>query len=258
MRSNGQRNKNDNFFFLAMAATLGAPAPDGTTEAEIVSVAEPTDFLTLIRAPNGRYLSADADGALTLSRWSTDGTAWREAIAPSASTFTHEVTGLKLTGSLASAVCEDAGEIRVEGANGRPFQLRQADGSAPLDETGKTDGWAASFTAQQGPAHLPSTYVAQMRETGWTCLPALVHPEALAVLRELRDVGNPFLQSSVLARVSVDPTVMYVLRQYLRSSAVQAGHIPSILTARPVGDEHYPGPQGWHSDYPCEQPNPFF
>ena len=67
---------------------------------------------------------------------------------------------------------------------------------------------------------------------------------------ELRDVTNPFLKSSVMARLAVDPTVMFVLRQYLRSSAVQAGHIPSILTARPVDDAIYPGPQGWHSDYP--------
>ena len=70
-----------------------------------------------------------------------------------------------------------------------------------------------------------------MRDRGWTCLPALVHPEALEELRELRDedmvapeerrrrmadskihggIKQPFLRSSALARLAVDPTVMYV------------------------------------------------
>jgi hypothetical protein len=258
-----------------MSATAGAPTRDGETGATIVSVSQPDGHFTLLRAPSGRYLAAadaDDDGTLSLatSRWSTDATAFRETTSPGGgtSTFTHALTGLVLTGSLAG---EDAGESPVEGFNGRPFRLQQADGGADLDENGGTEGQAASFVAQQGPADLPSAYVSEMRETGWTCLPALVHPEALAVLRALRDDDivtpeqrrqrmlaatdgsagadethkQPFLRSSVLARVAVDPTVMYVLRQYLRSNAVQAAHIPSILTALPVDNEKYPGPQGW-------------
>lgn len=193
------------------------------------------------------------------------------------------------------------------GAHSRSVQLCTGEGidfeKLYTDEVGGTE--TANFVAQQGPAHLPSVHVDQMRDNGWTCLPALVHPEDLAELRELRDADmvtpqqrrkrmtdskngggmkQPFLRSSVLARLAVDPTVMYVLRQvrccciciifkqrshkdiayiahnalyryrwslqYLRSNAVQAGHIPSILTALPVDHEEYPGPQGWHSDFP--------
>ena len=54
-------------------------------------------------------------------------------------------------------------------------------------------------------------------------------------------------RSSAIAKLATDPTVMWVLRQYLRTPAVSCGHVPSILTAYPLDDERYPGPQGWHS-----------
>lgn len=166
---------------------------------------------------------------LRLSRWSNDDTAFHESsdAGHGSSTFTHVVTGLTLSASQSrSAVSEN-------GIHGRVFQLCTCEGAA-LDEFGTTEGSAASFMAEQGPGQLPSTYVKEMRDNGWTCLPALVHPEDLAVLRELRDADmvtpqerhkrmadskvrggekQPFLRSSVLARMAVEPTVMYVLRQ---------------------------------------------
>ena len=94
-------------------------------------------------------------------------------------------------------------------------------------------------------------------------MPALVPPEILKKLqvlaeesvtpeqrRERMDRGStqqPFLRSSAIAKLATDPTVMWVLRQYLRTPAVSCGHVPSILTAYPLDDERYPGPQGWHS-----------
>ena len=69
------------------------------------------------------------------------------------------------------------------------------------------------------------------------CMPAICPPEILKKLQELAEESvtpeqrrermdrgsqqQPFLRSSAIAKLATDPTVMWVLRQYLRTPAVR-------------------------------------
>jgi hypothetical protein len=215
----------------------------GESRAEVIEIPAPATHFSLLRAPDGRLLAADAaTHALSLTKWATDAALWMRHPAAGAaqSGFRHHQTGLVLDGDHAAS------------AGARPRTVRAAVGGA-----------ATQLVEQHGPSEPPSASLAAMRATGWVCLPALVAPDVLRELEGLaaeeaegppsaagRRQQPPFLRSAALARVAVDPTVMWILREYLGTANVQTAHIPSILTAFPLTDERWTGPQGWHSDFP--------
>ena len=218
---------------VAMAADH-APLLDGESGVVPISVATPEKHYALLRAPSGRYLASGGDdGGLRLAHWAEDAALWSEAISTSSSVFTNLVSGATVSGSLDAGVCEDAGS---EPDHGRAFQLR-SDGAVLGDDGTADGGWGAVFLAQHGPAHAPSEYLRQIREEGWVCMPAICPPEILKKLQELAEESvtpeqrrermdrgsqqQPFLRSSAIAKLATDPTVMWVLRQYLRTPAVR-------------------------------------
>mmetsp|Transcript_40503 Transcript_40503/g.126059 ORF Transcript_40503/g.126059 Transcript_40503/m.126059 type:complete len:442 (-) Transcript_40503:61-1386(-) len=248
------------------------PSMHEVSEEQVVSVPAPDGHFTVLRAPSGEFLSArpaaEAHGQVSffLSRWVADDALWsEEAASPSSSRFVHfskegrrevvlEGTALPAQGGEGSGGA--SGSAGVAGDHGRPLRLHLSSGGSPraLDERGlpAAAGAAAVFLAQRGPAHPPSEYLDHMRKHGWVCLPALLPPEMVGALRHVAQQGGaePFLESPVLAKAGLEPTVMWVLRQYLRTKSIQWGHVPNVLTAYPIGDRRYPGPQGWHSDFP--------
>ena len=141
----------------------------------------------------------------------------------------------------------------------------------------------AVFTALTAPTRLPSDYVKEMNETGFSILDGIMQPDDIAELRahaqEIKQGGgNQFrgagggnaparkepeegrwgldnnvalATSPIIGKCSFHPVALWVIQQYLGVPELCQSHIPSYTILKPAKKllgERPPG--GWHADYP--------
>jgi hypothetical protein len=189
---------------------------------------------------------------------------------------------------LSSATCElvlhgieVAPTREAYGEVGRTMQLSL--GGVAIDSDGAATGETSSFTALSGPTKLPSTYVQEMRETGWAILDGIMQPDDITEIKAFAeaaktggansyrgagggappqrkepeegrwglDNNNLIANCPILAKCSFHPVAMHVIQEYLGVPEIIQSHIPSYTILKPaikMRGERPPG--GWHSDYP--------
>ena len=137
----------------------------------------------------------------------------------------------------------------------------QADNKIHLqsDSTDSETLSSQSFTVVHGPEKLPSTYLTELRQNGWTCLTQILDDETLKGLEKVactdRYEGNTpdrsqlaLCQHRAVARTVAEPVSLWVIRQYLQTDIVRLSHTPGFAVLRQ--DDGKRNVQGWHSDFP--------
>ena len=120
-----------------------------------------------------------------------------------------------------------------------------------------------------GPARSPSTYLAELRQQGFTVLENIIAPDAIERLKS--DIAQIRTQhhsaetdcdghfwimdglswSPELASAASHPVALWVLQQYMGTNHIHYCHQPIITTLKPARALLNTFPEGgWHSDYP--------
>ena len=136
-----------------------------------------------------------------------------------------------------------------------------AAGSVALNAPTTVDGDGTSGTPcvpRHGPAELPSSYLATMREQGWVALPSVLSPETVDALERVGCTGpwsdqqqtsrHSLNQDPAVARATIEPVSLWVTRQYMGTDDIRFGHPPTVSAMTPDDGER--SVQGWHSDFP--------
>ncbi len=205
----------------------------------VVRVERPVKHYSLLCAANGDNLGVGDGKRLGTFEYVDDKAVWESQSGGEA--YRHVTTGLTLTAeSLASGVC-----LRHEGK--------------ALASDGTTAEQGAPFTVQHGPADLPSEYLRHLKENGWVCLPCILSAEIVDGLQRVSSSGAysdrpydprkvPLTEDSAVAKTTVEPVSVWLIRQYLQTDQIRLGHSPSLAVLRP--DDGKRDVLAWHSDFP--------
>lgn len=201
-----------------------------------VRFAEPATRHAMALAADGRFLSTDESGALSVTDEVADAAIWRQedgrlehAVHPVALTVTHTEHGR--------------------------CRLSPTDGSIPVADASTT----ASYAIVPGPELLPSEYLAHLKTNGWVCLAAILDSEIVDALQRIACTDRhahrspdrsrrQICQGSALAKTAVEPVSVWLARQYMQTDDIRLAHSPGIGVMTP--DDGARTVQGWHSDYP--------
>ena len=246
-------------------------------------------FVYLRNDVTGQHLGA-GDGQLSLAEHCGDAEMWtmvhrdtsaigsRDSVAWEY-TLMSPVSDVVLTGTAAAPIRPSYGEA------GTTLQLA-LDG-APVDADGGSSGDEAGiYTALTGPTRLPSTYVQEMRDTGYAILDGILQPDDIAELRrtmedmkagrnpdtdvssrqDTRSIGqgggkaepdegrwsldnNELLSTCpAFAKGSFHPVAMWCIQQYLGVPEIMQSHIPIFTILKPAKKLLGERPAGgWHS-----------
>ena len=204
----------------------------------IVRVEPPNHHFALLRNPDGDYLGSVDGDRLELYDYVDDKAVWNR-LEPGS--FCHPASGTVLH----SETCRDG------------FLLTHKGAKVGADATA-SEG-AVTYTAQRGPARMPTDYLATFKENGWVCLASILSPEIVDELERVSCCGRwsdeqydretPFLnQTAAVARASVEPVSLWLVRQYLSTEEIRLAHSPGLAILTPDDGER--DVQGWHSDFP--------
>jgi hypothetical protein len=210
-------------------------APSTVSDARVVKVAKPERHYRLLQAPGGEYLGTTDGETLGVFADADDAVMWVRGATRD--DFRHAVTGMALTGF----VDNDA------------YKLRD-----PSGDVVRVAGDEA-FTVHHGPAELPSASLEHFRANGWVCLPCVLGKEAVDGLqkascsgawsdRELDRRALPLTQDVAVARASVEPVSLWLIRQYLQTDHIRLGHSPSFAVLDK--DDGKADVLAWHADFP--------
>ena len=237
----------------------------------MMKVEPPSRFFWLACAEEtGEYLRderpEDSDELLSTGDRGDDAACWE--LVEDGGCLLQPVSGLVLT----VCPCSRPGGSRP-GERGRCVTLIGPDGSALGSDgaaqagQGGKGGQGAVFTLVRGPAALPSASLGELREHGWTTLPALHPPGSVAHMKRAFDEMQtaPDFASGAGDRVSLDgiinhtpcavhatvhPTVLWLVEEYL-GFAVHLATSPICAIAKPQQPDEggvWSGEKGgWHS-----------
>ena len=205
----------------------------------VLKVPIPDRHYLILVAPDGNYLGVDQDGFTTTYPHANDRIMWDECGAGS---FRHVLADTEIVKKSADG---DACQLSLEGTL--------------LDGLGKPTGESARYNVAQGPEKLPSEYLQFFRENGWVCLTSILSQDLVEALEKVACTdrfshlqfdrsGNPFIQSSAIARTAAEPVSLWLIRQYMQTDDIRVAHTPGLaILERDDGKRIV---QGWHSDYP--------
>jgi len=125
------------------------------------------------------------------------------------------------------------------------------------------------FVLESGPAKLPSYYLEELRQQGYTIMEGMLDPVALQRLKAGADekrardhaeepptdgffwMTDGLLWSPEVCRAITNPIALWVIQQYLSTDDIHLCHQPVITTVKPADELLGTFPElGWHSDYP--------
>ena len=139
-------------------------------------------------------------------------------------------------------------------------------GDVNLDERATLEIDGARLSTQPGPERMPSEYLAELKDRGFTILDNLMTHQEVGrlkgeVARRISDneqktdgrlgVGDGVTWSADVARVVTHPVALWLMQTYLGTKAIHYCHPPSVTCMRPAKEllGKFP-PLGWHTDYP--------
>ncbi|MFP6822650.1 MAG: phytanoyl-CoA dioxygenase family protein [Pseudomonadales bacterium] len=204
----------------------------------IVRVEPPNHHFTLLRNRDGDYLGSDDGEGLQLYDYVDDKAVWNQ-LKPD--TFSHPASNI---------------ELHIDSdSDGYLLSHKGAEVSADT----KSSDEAATYTAHRGPALMPSDYLATFKENGWVCLASILSSDIVDELERVSCCGRwsdreydretPLLnQTAAVARASVEPVSLWLIRQYLSTEEIRLAHSPGLAVLTPDDGER--DVQGWHSDFP--------
>ena len=204
----------------------------------IVRIEPPEQHFTLLRNEDGDYLGSEDGDRLQLYNYVDDKAVWNRSASD---TFRHPATGTHLD--------IDRNE------NGHLLSHK----GAKIGVDGNPSEELATYTAHHGPALMPSDYLATFKENGWVCLASVLSPNIVDELERVSCCGRwsdrvydretPLLnQTNAVARASVEPVSLWLIRQYLSTEEIRLAHSPGLAVLTP--DDGKRDVQGWHSDFP--------
>ena len=136
-----------------------------------------------------------------------------------------------------------------------------------LEHGGPVDG--TPFLLLEGPRQTPSWHLQDLRENGFTIVPHVMNDHAIkrlkAEISEVRSqrhadesshdgyfwIVDSLIWSAEVARAASHPVALWIMRQYMRTEAIQFCHQPVITTVKPADALRGTFPdRGWHTDYP--------
>lgn len=232
-------------------------------------------FVYLRNDTTGQHLGAADASTLSIREHVGDAEMWKLAEGPNGPQLSSATCELELSGVEVAPTRDAYGEV------GRTMQL-SLNGMA-VDNEGAASGDTGVFTALSGPSKLPSTYVQEMRETGWSILDGIMQPDDIVEIkafaeaakaggantyrgagggapaqRKEPDEGRWGLDNNhllancpILAKCSFHPVAMHVIQEYLGVPEIIQSHIPSYTILKPAIKMRGERPAGgWHSDYP--------
>ena len=210
--------------------------PNDVFAERTVCFAQPASHYAMAVAPDGRFLAADASGAVSLADEVSDDAMWRHNGA-----------------RLAHAVHPVALHV-TETATDRSL-LAPADTASLSDDRLRE----TPFAIAHGPERLPSEYLSHLQMHGWVCLAAILPPAITDALQRIACTDGhaartpdrarrQICQGSALAKTAVEPVSVWLARRYMQTDDVRLAHAPGIGVMTP--DDGKRTVQGWHSDYP--------
>lgn len=205
----------------------------------VTVVEEPERFYRLVLNRHGEFLGSTGSDGVGIYDYVDDKCIWRQQD----DTFSHPDTG---------------DELHIENdGTGDGFKIRNANEFLGGDGNPSISG--DEFVSQRGPAHRPSTYLAQLDAEGWVCLPSILPPDVVAGLEQVACTGkwandkidwavSPLAKHPAVAMASAEPVSLWLTRQYMGVSNIKFGHAPSLaVLGKDDGERDV---QGWHSDFP--------
>lgn len=204
---------------------------------QVVRVERPARHYCYLTAPDGNWLATRDGSALHTQGYVDDQAIWRV----SGSGFRHAVSDVELTAS--STAIETSCQLTRAGT------AVGADGAL---------GVAATFTVGHGPEKLPSEYLRSLREDGYVSMACILSPSMVDALRRVGRVEEyaetspdpraQLAQDAAIARATIEPVTLWLLREMLQTRDVRLGHPPSVNALPP--DDGKRDVQGWHTDFP--------
>ena len=232
----------------------------------MMKVEPPGRFFWLACAEEtGEYLRderpEDSDELLSTGDRGDDAACWE--LEEDGRRLVQPVSGLVLTVRPCSS--SRPGSSRP-GERGRCVTLLGPDGSALGSDGAGQDEEGSAFTLVRGPAALPSASLGELRERGWTTLPALHPPDSVAHMKrafdemqtapEVASGGDRVSLDDIInhtpcaVHATVHPTVLWLVEEYL-GFAVHLATSPICAIAKPQQpgeDGTWSGEKGgWHS-----------
>ena len=244
-------------------------------------------YVYLRSEATGQHLGAADDGAVALQEHTGDSEMWSLVSRDTAAIGSREALEWEYTlMSPVSDVVLTATAVEPlrpphDGHGEQGIALHVALNGDAVDDDGATGGAAAGvFTALTGPTRLPSAYVADMNETGYSIIDGIMQPDDIAALKQTAEEikangGNAYrgagggaqkaraepdegrwgldnnlmlANSPIIGKCSFHPVAMWVIQQYLGVADICQSHIPSYTILKPAKKligERPPG--GWHS-----------
>ncbi|MBV7330709.1 phytanoyl-CoA dioxygenase family protein [Chloroflexi bacterium TSY] len=210
----------------------------------VARVEKPSVHYTLLRTPDGCFLGvsvAASDSKFTTFDYVDDQAIWAQV--EGTQTYRHVTTGLVLVADAANSA--DGCTLRHNG------ELLGSDGHVGSDGT--------IFSPGHGPAHLPSEYLATLKQNGWVALPCILDAETIEALERVSCTGRwesdtyerskpAIAESAAVAKAATEPVSLWLIRQYMQTREIRLGHAPAFAILPPDDGER--DVQGWHSDYP--------
>ena len=198
-------------------------------------VSRPDHFFKLIQAGDGSYLHCDEHLKLTLSTETSDDVIWDVAEG-------NELRHVKTNFRIKATPIENTNQVVLKATTSQPCEIPNQ-----------------PFEISHGPAHLPSAYLEELRQNGWTCLTQVIDDATLEGLEkvactdryegQVADRSQPAMcQSAAVARTIAEPISLWVIREYLQIQDVRLSHTPGFAVLRQ--DDGKRNVQGWHSDFP--------
>ena len=97
---------------------------------------------------------------------------------------------------------------------------------------------AQGVVPRRGPERPPSEYLATFKEQGWVCLTAILDEPIVEGLQEAaccgaysnRDIDpsvQPIMRTLAVARATVEPVSLWLMREYMQNHQIRFGHPPA-------------------------------
>jgi hypothetical protein len=228
----------------------------------------PESRYVLLQLGDGSFLTASGDGSLLgTSHRAGDESCWEDDQRRGVLRHHSGAVALRVVGGSGDVPhhSDPVWQVSLE-----PAQLELL----PLDiQAAATDGCRLSVTVVEGPAALPSEYLATLDSAGWVCCPSFLGDRLLSRLRH--DIaamradltlhgsvsgspgdsslngGMPCVSdderrvtlincvnySPNFARMALHPTLLYLVESYIGTPSVRLAHSPAVGIMKPLGLE---------------------
>ncbi|MAV27146.1 MAG: hypothetical protein CMQ05_13700 [Gammaproteobacteria bacterium] len=139
-------------------------------------------------------------------------------------------------------------------------------GDLATDERTAIEVDGVPLSTQPGPERMPSEYLEELRDRGFTILDNLMTDQEVDRLKRKvahriasneqktdgrLGVGDGVTWSADVARVVTHPVALWLMQTYLGTKAIHYCHPPSVTCMRPAKELLGKFPElGWHTDYP--------